>query len=352
MQPDWTVATARWWHMPGITQLIRHSRRRPGAAGVAHEAILWSPFWSPSVGLVQSLWGSRLPGVPATISHVVELAGTIIGLGQCRPRADARQWEVTFLSLAPETIEMAVMPSGFPDRRAQQLLGRLCDTAIERGAERIFAMARDDGDGAPVLRQLSFSPVTRELTFMLAPSVPPDGVDNPPVLPMIDGLRRLERSDAFGVHQLYRATTPPVVQLAEARRPQSWEPPRARFGGLPRLSRGVTGRRWVVVQEDRVVGWAHLSVARRGAHHLSLMIDPGDPSLASSLIAVATDAARRVRGVSVFASVRDHQWPEREALETAGFRLYESHVLMMKQLALAVPLARRNLAPAIERVVS
>jgi hypothetical protein len=64
------------------------------------------------------------------------------------------------------------------------------------------------------------------------------------------------------------------------------------------------------------------------------------------------DAARRVRAAAVFVSVRDHQWPEREALETAGFRLYETNVLMMKQLALAVPSARRNLAPALERVVS
>ena len=54
----------------------------------------------------------------------------------------------------------------------------------------------------------------------------------------------------------------------------------------------------------------------------------------------------------MFASIRDHQWPEREALEAGGFRPYETNVLMMKQLALAVPSARRNLAPAMERVVS
>lgn len=352
MQPDWTVATARWWHMPGITRLIRQSRRRwPGASAGVREALLWAPFWSPSVGLVQSVWGSRLPGVPATSSHVVELAGSVVGLGQCRPRSDARQWEVTFLSLAPEGADVAGVPSGFPDRRAQQLLGRLCDAAIERGAERIFAMVRDDGDGAPVLRQLSFAPVTRELTYVLPAGGVPDGVSVSPALP-VDGLRRQERSDAFGVHQLYRATTPPVVQLAEARRPQSWEPPRTRFGVVPRLARGVPGRRWVVVRDDRVVGWAHLSVARRGGHHVSLMIDPSDPGLAASLVAVATEVARRARGAPVFASIRDHQWPEREALEAGGFRPYETNVLMMKQLALAVPSARRNLAPAMERVVS
>lgn len=351
MQPDWTVATARWWHMPGITRLIRQSRRRrPGAGAASREALLWAPFWSPSVGVVQSVWGSRLPGVPATSSHVVELAGSVVGLGQCRPRSDARQWEVTFLSLGPDASEVAGVAAGFPDRRAQQLLGRLCDAAVERGAERIFAMVRDDGDGAPVLRQLSFSPVTRELTYV-QPAGTADG-GSAPVPPSVDGLRRQERSDSFGVHQLYQATTPPVVQLAEARRPQSWEPPRPRFGALPRLSPALSGRRWVVARDDRVVGWAHLTVARRGAHHLSLMIDPSDPGLAVSLVAMATDAAHRVRVAPTFASIRDHQWPEREALDAVGFLPHEINVLMMKQLALTVPAARRNLAPAMERVVS
>jgi hypothetical protein len=352
MQPDWTVATARWWHMPGITRLIRQSRRRrPSANVLASEALLWAPFWSPSVGLVQSVWGSRLPGVPTSSSHVVELAGTVIGLGQCRPRADGRQWEVMFLAIAPNGVDVAGVSSGFPDRRAQQLLGRLCDAAIERGAERIFAMVRDDGDGAAVLRQLSFSPVTRELTYVQPADSSLEGAGTPPPAPVV-GLRRQERSDAFGVHQLYRATTPPVVQLAEARRPQSWEPPRGRFGALPRLARGGPGRRWVVVRDDRIVGWAHLTVARRGAHHLSLMVDPSDPGLAVSLVGVAAEVARRTRVAPVFASIRDHQWPEREALEGIGFRPYETNVLMMKQLALVVPSARRNLAPAMERVVS
>jgi hypothetical protein len=307
------------------------------------------------VPLMQSVWGTRLPGVPDTSSHVVEESGTVVGLGQCRPRIDGRHWEVTFLSLGAHEPEGDGIAKGFPDRRAQQLLGRLCDAATERGAERIFAMVRDDGDGAPVLRQLSFSTVTRELTYVLPASVPiiaeAEGLGAR--LPTsVDGLRRQERSDAFGVHQLYRATTPPAVQLAEARRPQSWEPPPVRFGALPRLGRGAPGRRWVVARDDRVVGWVHLTVARRAAHHVALMTDPSVPGLAMPLLTLAVDAARRVRMAPMVASVRDHQWPEHEALDAAGFLPYETNVLMMKQLALAVPKARPNFAPAMERVVS
>ncbi len=350
MQPDWTVSTARWWHMPGITRLIRQSRRRrPDGVPVAREALLWTPFWSPSVGLVQSVWGSQVPGVPAASSHVVEARGRVVGLGQSRSRGDARQWEVTFLAIEPG--EAVGATAGFPDRRAMHLLGRLCDAATERGAERIFALVRDDGAGHAILRQLSFALVTRELAFLLPASVAPSD-DALAAVASLEGVRRQERADAFGVYQLYRVTTPPVVQLAEARRPQSWDLPRRAFGALPRLARVAHGRRWVVTRDDQIVAWAHLAIARRGPHQLSLMVAPSAADLAVPLVTLALDAARRARVAPVVASIRDHQWPEHEALTDSGFRPHETNLIMMKQLALAVPSARRHLLPAMERVVS
>ena len=45
--------------------------------------------------------------------------------------------------------------AGFPDRRAQQLLGRLCDAAIEHDDEQIFAMVRDVvGPDVPIVATL------------------------------------------------------------------------------------------------------------------------------------------------------------------------------------------------------
>ncbi|NDB72998.1 MAG: hypothetical protein EB033_10785, partial [Proteobacteria bacterium] len=245
-----------------------------------------------------------------------------------------------------------------------------CDAAIERHAERIFASVRDDNDAAAVFGQLNFAPVTREHTYIVPASlVSPasEAQDQSGAVPRtspptdLAGLRRQERADAFGVHQLYRATTPPVVQLAEARRPQAWDLPRRALGGWSildtRLSPGLVGRRWVIVSDGQTVAWMQLGLTRRGPHHLSLMINPmgdtpGMNGMAETMLGLALDHVRRSRVAPVIARVREHQWLECRALESVGFRLSETHVLMMKQLALTAPALRRQLVSVMERVVS
>lgn len=111
---------------------------------------------------------------------------------------------------------------------------------------------RDDNDAAAVFGQLNFAPVTREHTYivpaslvLLASEAHDQGGAVARTSPGTDlaGLRRQERADAFGVHELYRATTPPVVQLAEARRPQVWDLPRRPLGAgrfwTPDFPRGL-----------------------------------------------------------------------------------------------------------------
>ncbi len=376
MQPDWSVVPVRWWHMAGITRLIGRTRRRRlpvGSPVDVREAILWAPRWSPSFGIVQSVWGAPVPGVPLTRSLVVEQSGRVIGLGQAQPRGEPRHWEVVYLALGSgddDAPAPGASVSGYPDRRALQLLGRLCDAAIERHAERIFASVRDDNDAVAVFGQLNFVPVTREHTYVIPASmvVPAmaaqdegDAVVRAPSGPDVAGLRRQERADAFGIHQLYRATTPPAVQLAEARRPQAWDPPRRTLGGWSllgtRLSPRFSGRRWVVVTNHQTVAWMQLGLMRRGPHQLSLMINPmgdtpGKEGLAETMLALAIDHVRRSRVAPIVARVREHQWLECRAFENAGFWLSETHVLMMKQLALTAPTLRRQHVLLMERVIS
>lgn len=356
MQPDWTVAPARWWHMPGLTRMFRRfGRRRYPIVDLPNtsEALVWAPFWSPSVGLLQSVWSGAVIGGFRTRSFVVDQGGRPIGLGQCRPRPESPHWEVVFLAVertvlsddhAPETV-------GFPDRRAVQLLGRLCDAAVERLGERIFATVRDQGEAVAVVRQLGFTPVAREQTYLLPSGLPLVRPDWPPA-----GLRRQERADAVAIHQLYQQQTPPVVQLAEGLRVAAWEAPRRPFGELGglrvRLTRGRVTRQWVLSDGGHIEGWMRVTIARRGAHHLAVMIAPSRADLAPSLIASAVAFAHDVRSAPIIVRVRDHQWVERDAVEAIGFRSGDANLVMMKQLAIPVPTMRRSFAGALERAVS
>src|SRR5687767_13148024 len=137
MQGQVKVTPARWWHVPGLSRLIRDSRRQRGDGG----AIVWAPSWSPSLGLLQSVWSAPVPGAPRSL--VAEQEGRPVGLAQMRPRREPRQWDVVYLAVehagddAPTGLVFA------PDRRATRLLGELCDAAVELGLERLFTRIRE-----------------------------------------------------------------------------------------------------------------------------------------------------------------------------------------------------------------
>ena len=150
MQGQVKVVPARWWHVPALSRLIRDIRRRPGGEA----AVLWDPRWSPTLGLFQSAWTASVPGVVGPRSVVAERDGRTVGLAQMRPLEEPRQWEVVFLAveLPQAPARGAALAGGgpapllfVPDRRAAHLLGDLCDTGVELGAERIVARTEEGG---------------------------------------------------------------------------------------------------------------------------------------------------------------------------------------------------------------
>ncbi len=172
MQGQVKVVPARWWHVPALSRLIRDTRRRPGGEA----AVLWFPQWSPTLGLIQSAWTAPVPGMAGPRSFVAESGGRAVGLAQMRPLEEPRQWEVVFLAVElPQAVgrgaasaEGGPAPLLFvPDRRAAHLLGELCDSGVELGAERIVARVEEGGGRYELFKQVGFSPVVREYDYFL-----------------------------------------------------------------------------------------------------------------------------------------------------------------------------------------
>jgi hypothetical protein len=348
MQGHVKVSPARWWHVPGVAHLIRESRRQRFSGECT---LVWAPRWSPSLGLLQSVWAAPMPGVRAPRSFVAEQDGRAVGLAQMRPRREPYHWEVIYLAVEPEA-GANTSPDGsskprlrlVPDRRATRLAGELCDAGVLLGAERLFVRIPDDGAGYDVFRQVGFTPVVREFTYYRAPGGPPPATVAPEALP---GLRPQRRADAFGVLQLYHECTPKVVQMAEGKRSQNWDLAGAGLGR--HLSRRARAQRWVVERDARKVAWLQLNVQRRGPHQVRIMVsDRADDVLQPVLdFVLGRVAARPVNGVIV--RVREHQPRLMSALEANGFEPVESHLLMVKQLAARV--MQRGFVPALEKVV-
>ncbi|MGH2355264.1 MAG: hypothetical protein ACRDJN_26945, partial [Chloroflexota bacterium] len=221
MQGHVKVAPARWWHVPGLARLIRETRRHRAEGA----ALLWAPRWSPSLGLLQSVWAAPMPGIPGPRSFVCESDGRPVGLGQMRPRREPHHWEVVYLAVEATRPRSGDGPSRagpvsvMPDRRAARLLGELCDAGVLLGAERIFASIAEDGGRFELFKQVGFSPVVREYSYLRpgGPEAGPAGTAEEAatasgLVGAIPGLRPQHRSDAFGLLQLYQECTPKIVQ--------------------------------------------------------------------------------------------------------------------------------------------
>lgn len=341
MQGPLRVVPARLRHVPALSRLLRDSRRRRAGTAAGTDgagALLWAARWSPSLGLLQSVWPAPVPGMPGPRSFVAEQDGRPVGLAQMAPRQDPQQWDVVYLALEqeppkqPDTLPPLRL---VPDRRATRLLGELCDAGVLLSATRLFGRVDEDDECYEMFRQVGFTPVVREFSYF-RPLGRDDGREPEPEIP---GLRLQRPADAFGLHQLYQASNPRLVQLAEDKRSRSWE----------RQARAPRARRWVVERDARQAAWLQLALQRRGPHPMQLMVDDRDPDLLQPLIrfALRQAGARPAQGVLV--RVREHQRRIVRALEEQGFEPLGAQVLMVKQLA--VPVMQPQLGRVLEKVV-
>jgi hypothetical protein len=363
MQRQASVVPARWWHLTGLSGLIRETRRRrsedPDKAG---QALVWQPRWSPSLALLQSVWSAPVPGVRVPLSFVAEQdpsagsGGTRkpIGLGQLRPRREAHQWEVAYLAVeAPvgvggQTPNLRLVP----DRTASRLLGALCDAAIEQGADRILARMSDGGGRYELFRQLGFSLAVREYSYFgaLTGSAPGQRVSPDLLAERVPGLRPQRRADAHNLLQLYARNTPKMVQMVEGKRSHSWET--APVGLGKRLTRGSGVQRWVVERNAETVGWLQIQRLTRGPHQVRILVDERAAELNQSLVDFALDVlsgAGEPTAAGAMLRVREYQERLINALEASQFFLVDAQLLMAKMLA--TPVLQPQFGRVLEKVV-
>jgi hypothetical protein len=352
MQRQVTVRPARWWHLTGLSGLIRETRRlRSADVETPGQAIAWAPRWSPSLALLQSVWTAPMPGMRVPLSFVAESDRRPIGLGQLRPRREPHQWEVAYLAVEPATSGPGLRL--VPDRNAARLLGALCDAAIAQQADRVLARVADGGGRYELFRQLGFSLAVREYSYFRAL---PDGAVtatqlNPRFLAKrVPGLRPQHRADAHGLLQLYERSTPKTVQLVEGKRSQSWE--LAPIGLGKRLTRRSGVQRWVVERDGRKVGWLQIQRLSRGPDQVRILVDDDSAELNQSLVDFAIDSLQGSGAGGVMVRVREHQSRLIAALEASQFFLVDAHLLMAKMLAMPVSVAMQpHFGRVLEKVV-
>lgn len=246
-------------------------------------------------------------------------AAKVEGLVQIRPRLSATRGYVTFIAPALSRGEHA-------DDVWAELLEYAGQEAGRMGLHSLIAEAPEDGAEVDVLRRCGFAVYLRQDIFRI------ESQRRSPPAP--GALRPCKDADAWPVQQLYFNTAPRLAHLAE---------------GMPRIApSGARG----YVHEERGDLLAYVEV-RRGPHGawINLLVHPDAEARAAHIMSEALAELGDGWEKPIFCGVRRYQEWLRRPLESLGFDLFESTVLMVKHLATHVAGETTPAhAPALERV--
>jgi len=219
---------------------------------------------------------------------------------------------------------------------APALVDHLCNQALERGAHRLFVRLPERDALLPVFRLRGFRQYATEVV-VYADKTGQRLAASP------EGARQMKRGDGRRLYQLYRKVTPQGVSQLEAPTYREWRALHGEWTGRL-LARG-SNKEEVVVDRIELVGWV---IAERSSgaqpHTLNFLALP-EPPLPDELADLGLGLLRDLSS-PVWSSLRHYDSHMIDALRGRGFSVLLTQLLLVKELALRVPVAEKGLVPS------
>jgi hypothetical protein len=318
------LRTASLLDLARIEEMHRSTDKRLSEAAPP-AARLWS--------LLSATLSALLPLSQETLIYVAEDGGKVVGfiqasgqpLGLDLPRAKVLQ-----------VLNLQVAEGSDPDEVAPALVEHLCNQALERGAIRLFVRLPE---GDPLLRAFRLRGFRQYATEVVVYADKP--VMGSGHLP--EDVRPVRRGDNRLLYQLYRKVTPQGVSQLEAPTYREWRALHGEWTG--RLAARGSDKQEQVVDRVEIVGWvkSERSSGTRPST-LSFMAMP-ESSLAGEL----ADLGLSVLGESdapAWSSLRHYDSHMIDALRGRGFSMLLTQLLLVKELAVRVPVREKGLVPS------
>ncbi len=242
-------------------------------------------------------------------------ADGIDGLVIARVRCGGLVWDVRHLWV-----------DGAREGVAQELLVRVCEEAVGRGARRVFLETAIDADERAIARRAGFEQYTESSLHVLPvgrlPTVPPRG-----------GARARLRRDEFPLFQLYTAAVPAPVRAAEALTLEEWV---ALHKGTKRWAPGLLTNRQQQVweHEEALIAWLELAYGAK-SQHAEWLVHPAHETDCDGLVAHAVQLASPKQ--PLYATTRVYQQSLAAALARMGFEVVAQRAVFVRQLAVRLP---------------
>ena len=291
----------------------------------APAARLWS--------LLSSTLSAFLPLSQETLIYVAEEGGKVVGYVQAS--GGQRGLELSRAKVL-QVLNLQVV-DGSSDDVAPALVEHLCNQALERGAQRVFVRLPDRDPLLPVFRLRGFRQYATEVVVY---------AENPIARSQRqpDGVRPVKRGDNRLLYQLYRKVTPQGVSQLEAPTYRDWRALHGEWTG--RLSARGSDTLEQVVDRVELVGWVKVERSSGARPHtLNFLAMPERPlpdelaDLGLSLLAGSEAPA--------WSSLRHYDSHMIDALRGRGFSVLLTQLLLVKELAVRVPVREKGLVPSL-----
>jgi GNAT superfamily N-acetyltransferase len=277
-------------------------------------------LWS----IVSHTLSALMPLTQEALIYVAEEDGRVVGFVQ----AAGKYLTGINLPLAAgsslQVLGLCVAPGSDPEEVAPALVEHLCNRALARGVHRLFVRLPLDDALTPVFRMQGFRQyATETVVYAEQPRALSDAVPA--------GVRPARSRDARQLYQLYRKVTPPAVAQVEAPTYKEWK-----------LLREDSGQQ-LVVDRVELVGWLRLQKAAQARPHTLAFLALPEPHLPDQL----ADHALTLAGPgAAWSSLRHYDADMIDALRGRGFSTLIIQALLVKELAVRVPLAEKGLVPS------
>jgi hypothetical protein len=299
---------------------IRLSAEAPPAAR------LWS--------LLSSTLSALLPLSQETLIYVAEDNGKVVGFIQASGQPlglDLRRASVL------QVLNLQVADESDSDEVAPALVEHLSNQALERGALRLFVRVPERDPLLAAFRLRGFRQYATEVVVY---------ADKPVMRSeqFPEGLRPARRGDNRMLYQLYRKVTPQEVSQVEAPTYREW---RALHGGewTGRLAARGSDKHEYVVDRIELVGWAKVENSTGARPDTLNFLALPDGPLSGELADFGLSLLKGSEAPA-WSSLRHYDSHMIDALRGRGFSVLLTQLLLVKELAVRVPLRDKGLVPS------
>lgn len=305
-----------------IEEIHRKADAHPQDAPAAR---LWS--------LVSSTLSALLPLSQETLIYIAEEGGKVAGFIQASGQPLGFDLQ---RATALQVLNLLVAEGSAVEEVAAPLVDHLCEQAVQKGVHRLFVRLPQDDPLLPTFRLRGFRQYATEVVvYTDAPRTVSKAI------PL--GVRPMRRGDHRMLYQLYRKVTPEGVSQLEAPTYREWRALHGEWTGRI-IARG-SDKQELVVDRVELAGWVKLqkgSGTRPGT--LNFMCLPESPlpeELADLGISLLGDV-----DAPAWSSLRHYDSHMIDALRARGFSILLTQLLLVKELALRVPVAEKGLVPS------